>query len=132
MNDQPIAMERLEKIKWRRQIFYPVGENAAEMAQAMAWVRSMGHHAEGLSEDGFRYRSVYPDSRTSRWTWVEPGQWLVHMEGENQVPEFDLPHDEQPATTDDQEQDGYYGYRPWPSDEWHIVDMPTSPRGGAQ
>jgi hypothetical protein len=119
-----VVMERLEKVRWHRTILFPAGESLADLDRAATWVRSMGHEAAGVCPDGFRYRSVYPDGTTARWHWIEPGQWLVHMEGENQDREFDSPSDEGPADSDDPADDGFYGYRPWPHDEWHIVPPP--------
>jgi len=117
-----VVFERLEKIRWHRTVMYPAGDSLADLDRAAAWVRSMGHEAAGVCPDGFRYRSVYRDGETSRWHWIEPGQWLVHMEGERQDREFDLPSDEAPTTSDDPDDIESYGYRPWPRDEWHRVE----------
>lgn len=122
---EQVVMERLEKVRWHRTCIYPAGETLAQLQRAAEWVRMMGHEAADVCEDGFRYRSVYGGGRFNRWTWIEPGQWLIHMEGENQAREFDSPYDEAPAVSDDPEDDSFYGYRPWPSDEWHVVEAPT-------
>lgn len=122
---ETVIMERLEKVRWHRTTIYPAGETLAQLQRAVSWVRSMGHEAADACEDGFRYRSVYGEGRFASWVWIEPGQWLVHMEGERQAREFDSPHDEPPAISDDPQDDHYCGYRPWPDDEWHIVSAPT-------
>jgi hypothetical protein len=122
---EQVVMERLETVRWHRTTVFPAGETVAQLQHAAAWVRSMGHEAADVSADGFRYRSIYSTGGTSHWHWIEPGQWLVHMEGERQDREFDSPYDEPSAVSDDPQVDGYYGYRPWPSEEWHIVAAPT-------
>lgn len=105
--------ERLERVKWQRREFHPVGETREEMAACMAWVRSLGHEAASLENDGFRYRSVYRSAEVSwgnlrndegipcsGWQWAPPGSWLMHMAGEGQDAELDSPHDEGPIDED--------------------------------
>jgi len=105
------VFERLERVKFLRVEYRSTGRTLAEMAETMEWVRSRGHDAASLEADGFRYRSVYPDGSTSQWYWIEPGQWLVLMDGDGQNAEFDMPHDEGP---DD-------GCGIYPRDEWHEI-----------
>lgn len=107
--------ERLERVKYLRVEYHPAGETLDEMAQAIEWVRSKGHEATSLEAGGFRYRSVYPNDEygraTSAWKWIEPGEWLVLMEGDGQDSEFDDPHAEGP---DD-------GPNVYPRDDWHEI-----------
>lgn len=121
---KPIRMERLEKVKFQRREFFAVGETTAEMAAAMEWIRLLGHEAETLTDDGFRYRSVYRQTESdwklrrntegfqcSGWKWIEPGEWLMHMAGDGQDSELDDPHSEGPGDEDF-----------WPGgDDWHRV-----------
>lgn len=112
-----VAFERLERVAYERREWHPVGETADQMRACMEWVRSLGHEAKSLEEDGFRYRSVYATASeytgrtTSGWHWCEPGEWLMHMSGDRQDPELDSPHADGP------EEDGF-----WPhAHEWHQV-----------
>ncbi|GAA4120560.1 hypothetical protein GCM10022215_24330 [Nocardioides fonticola] len=95
-NETPVAYERLETVTWERREWHPVGTTRDEIAACMAWVISRGHQAKSLEDDGFRYRSVYPNGDTSPWYWCEPGQFLMHMSGERQDNELDAPHDDAP------------------------------------
>lgn len=104
-----VRLERLRRIDHEVREFYEV----TDTGEAAAWVRSLGHEAASVEADGFRYRSIYPDGQPSRWAWVERGQWLVHMHGDKQDPELDLPSD-----------DGPQAFRDWMG-EWMLV--PESP-----
>lgn len=117
----PIRYERLERVTWQRREWHPVGQTRDEIAACMDWVRSLGHEAKSLEDDGFRYRSVYTDptysgSMTSEWKWAEPGEWLMHMVGENQDAELDSPHEGPP------DEDDGWGL---PRGGWHQVPATT-------
>lgn len=110
------TFERLEQVKFQRREYHPVGTTRTEMQVAMEWVRSLGHEAASLEDDGFRYRSIYatPSEYTGRvtsgWKWAEPGEWLMHMVGDGQDPELDDPHE---APDDD-----WFGFH---GDDWHEI-----------
>ena len=131
MAEHAIRYERLEHVTWERREWHPVGETRDEMAECMAWVIALGHEAKSLEDDGFRYRSVYRGSESayitrrnakgiqcSGWLWAEPGEWLMHMVGENQDSELDSPHDSPPDTDDG------WGL---PRGGWHrVADQPAT------
>jgi hypothetical protein len=135
MSTEARRFERLERVTWQRREFHPVGETRAEMAACMEWVRSLGHEAKSLEDDGFRYRSVYRTGeesdyitlrndegiQCSGWQWAPPGTWLMHMHGEGQDPELDSPHSEEPD-------DGAYGFGfGSQGGGWHEVSPLTTP-----
>lgn len=114
-----IRYERLERIKAEVRRFHPAGTTPDEMRACMEWVRSLGHEAKSLEDDGFRYRSVYADGPypTSPWHWVEPGQWLMSIGSDSEVSiELDDAHDGPP------DEDGYIGY----GESWHRIDTKES------
>jgi hypothetical protein len=117
--------ERVERVTWQRREWHPVGDTREQMAACMEWVRSLGHEAKSLDDDGFRYRSVYPKpseytgSRYSGWQWVEPGEWLMHMVGGDQDSEIDAPHACGPG---DEE-----FYMPGFQKDWHQITEPETP-----
>lgn len=124
----PVRFERLERISFERREWFPVGFTRESMTAAMEWVRSLGHEADTLTDDGFRYRSVYDKDESgyitrcnaagkpcSNWKWVEPGEWLMHMAGDRQDSELDDPHSHGPDDEDF-----------WmPGTDWHRVSEAT-------